>query len=149
MGQSSRIRSPQTSLPLAQSSSFSRPSIGRPEASLVERETSRPAHAAFTKGSRRRRRETPEIHDICVPHKQASSGTSQPTSIQHPSRQDVFLSTCEIPTRHIPASFSGNLLLWIASVCFHLLTCMFRSRELPFPPFQYFLRVDIEGLVLG
>jgi len=26
---------------------------------------------------------------------------------------------------------------------------MFRSREWSFPPFQYFLRVDIEGLVLG
>ena len=39
-------------------------------------------------GSRRRRREAPEIPDICVPHKQASSGTSHPTSIQHPVRQD-------------------------------------------------------------
>ena len=36
MGQSSRIRSPQTSLHLGQSSSFSRPSIGRPEAPLVQ-----------------------------------------------------------------------------------------------------------------
>jgi len=25
---------------------------------------------------------------------------------------------------------------------------MFRSRELSFPPFQNFLRIDIEGLVL-
>ena len=85
----------------------------------------------------------------CVPHKQASSGTSHHTTIKHISRQDVYFSTCEIPTRRIPASFMGNLLLWIASVCFHLLTCTFRSRELSFPPFQYFLRVDIEGLVLG
>ena len=100
-------------------------------------------------GSRRRRRETPEIPDSCVPHKQASSGTSHPTSIQHPSRQDVILSTCEIPTRRIPASFLGHVLLWIASVCFHLLTCTFRSREGSLPPFKYFLRVDIEGLVLG
>ena len=99
-------------------------------------------------GSRRRRRQTPEIPDKCVPHKQASSGPSHPTSIQHPIRQDVSLSTCELPTRHIPASFSGNLLLWRARVCFHPLTCMFRSRELSFPPFQYFLRVDLEGLVL-
>ena len=36
MRQSSRIRSPQTSLHLGQSSSFSRPSIGRPEAPLVQ-----------------------------------------------------------------------------------------------------------------
>jgi len=40
-------------------------------------------------GSRRRRREAPEIPDICVLNKQASSGTSHPTSIQHSSRQDV------------------------------------------------------------
>ena len=36
MRQSSRIRSPQTSLHLGQSSSFSTPSIGRPEAPLVQ-----------------------------------------------------------------------------------------------------------------
>ena len=36
MGQSARIRSPQTSLHLGQFSSFSRPSIGRPEAPLVQ-----------------------------------------------------------------------------------------------------------------
>ena len=36
MRQRSRIRSPQTSLHLGQSSSFSRPSIGRPEAPLVQ-----------------------------------------------------------------------------------------------------------------
>ena len=35
-GQSARIRSPKTSLHLRQSSSFSRPSIGRPEAPLVQ-----------------------------------------------------------------------------------------------------------------
>ena len=67
-------------------------------------------------GSWWRRSETPKFPDNCVPHKQARSGTSHPTSIQHPSRKDVFLSTCEIPTRHIPASFSGNLLLRIATV---------------------------------
>ena len=36
MGQSSRIRSLKTSLHLGQSSSFSRPSIGRPEAPLIQ-----------------------------------------------------------------------------------------------------------------
>ena len=81
-----------------------------------KRETSRLAMEPSPQGSRRRRRETPEMPDNCGPHNQASSGTSQPTSIQHPSRQGVFLSTCEIPSRPIPASFSGNLLLWIASV---------------------------------
>ena len=96
-------------------------------------------------GSRRRRRETPEIPDNCVPHNQASSGASHPTSIQPPRRQDVFLSTCEIPTRRIPASFSGHLLLWRASVCFLLLTCTFRSREWSLPPFKYFLRLILRA----
>ena len=149
MRQSSRIRSPQTSLHLGQFSSFSRPSIGRPEAPLIKSEPSRPAHGALITGLTEVTRETPEIPDNCVPHKQASSETSLPTSIQQPSRQDVCLSTWEIPTRLIPASFSGNLLLWIVSVSFHLLTCMSQSRELSFPTFQYVLRVDIEGLVLG
>ena len=36
MGQSARIRSPKSSLHLGQSSSFSRPSNGRPEAPLVQ-----------------------------------------------------------------------------------------------------------------
>jgi len=149
MGQSSRIRSPTTSLHLGPSSSFSRPSIGRPEAPLIKSEPSRPAHGALITGLTEVTRETPEIPDNCVPHKQASSDTSLPTSIQHPSRQDVCLSTWEIPTRLIPASFSGHLLLWIASVSVHLLTCMSQSREFSFPTFQYVLRVDIEGLVLG
>ena len=149
MRHSSRIRSPQTSLHLGQSSSFSRPSIGRPEAPLVQERNLKtcpcsPHHTAHGGEEERLLKFL-----IYVPHKQASRGTSHPTSIQHPITQDVFLSTCEIPTRHIPASFSGKFILWIAGVCFHLLTCTFRSRELSFPPFQYFLRVDIEGLVLG
>ena len=69
-------------------------------------DTSSPAHGALITGLTEVTRETPEIPDNCVPHKQASSGTSHPTSIQHPIRQDLYLSTCEIPTRHLTASFS-------------------------------------------
>jgi len=148
MRQSSRIRSPQTSLHLGQSSSFSRPSIGRPEAPLVqERNLKSCPRGALTTGlTEDNKRDSLNSWQLCTPQT-ASSGTSHPTSIQHPFRQDLFLSTCEIPTRHIPASFLGNLLLWRASLWFHLLTCTFRSKEWSLPPLQYFVRVDVEGLV--
>ena len=149
MRQSSRILSPKTSLPWDNSPPSLDPQLAGQRPLSSKSETSRPAHGALITGLTEVTRETPEIPDNCVPHKQASSETSLPTSIQQPSRQDVCLSTWEIPTRHIPASFSGNLLLWIVSVSFHLLTCMSQSRELSFPTFQYVLRVDIEGLVLG
>ena len=50
MGQRSSIRSPKTSLHLGQSSSCSTPSIGRPEAPLVQEGNLKTCHGALTTG---------------------------------------------------------------------------------------------------
>ena len=88
MRQSSRIRSPQTSLHLGQSSSFSRPSIGRPEAPLVQERNlkSCPRGALSTGLTEDNKRDSINSWQLCTPQT-ARSGTSHPTSIQHPIRQ--------------------------------------------------------------
>jgi len=148
MRKSSRIRSPKTSLHLGQSSSFSRPSIGWPEAPLVQEGNFKtcpcsPHHMAHAGEEERLLKVLTIVYPTNKPALELVTQRPFNTPL------DLYLSTCEISTRYIPASFSGNLLLRKATVWFHLLTCTFRSREWSLPSFKYFLSVDIEGLVLG
>ena len=150
MGQSASIRSPKTSPYLGHSSAFCRPSIGRPESLSSKRETSRPAFVALPTGLMEdKKRDIPSIPDNCGHHKQAGSGTGHTTTSQIPNRQELHISTCEISNRQIPASFSGNSFVWMASMWFQLLTCIFRRVELSFPPFECSFSCEIEGLTLS
>lgn len=126
------------------------PRLERPESPFHKRETLRPSIEAFTTELMEdKKRDPPSLPDNCGHHKQAGSGTSHATTSQHPIIQGLCLSTCETPTKYIPASFSGSSFVLMVSVQFQLLTCIFRSMEWSFPTLESFFRCDIEGLTLG
>ena len=103
MGQSKRIPSPQTTLWFGQSSSFSKPSIGRPESPLLQVENIKTLFIKPSPQGSQRKRTTSFLPLLII-------WTSQKrgyypfhyTNKQH-TKRGLVLSTCEIATRIIPA----------------------------------------------
>ena len=100
--------SSKTSLHLGNSSSFSRPLIGRARIPSPPRgKHLDPPLDDLTKGIMEfQKRELASLPENCGHHKQVVNVPGQHTTKQHPNRQGLFLSNCEKSSRNIPASFS-------------------------------------------